>query len=79
MFIPKGPNNNIPALHHPGGLASTSRQTNIWINDDYLTDAYIHHSASMSELQFDIAGLYSQVYNLILQRFEIPFIRDYKN
>ena len=39
----------------------------------------MHHSASMSELQFDIASFYSQVYNLILQRFEKPFIRDYKN
>ena len=29
------------------GLALTKRQANIWINDDYLTDAYTRHPASM--------------------------------
>ena len=30
------------------GLAPTRQQAIIWINDDYLTDAYIRHSASTS-------------------------------
>ena len=30
------------------------RQTIIWTNDDYFTDAYMRHSALMNQLIFDI-------------------------
>ena len=38
-FVPQGLINNIPP---------DRRQAIIWTNDDYFTDAYMRHSASMS-------------------------------
>ena len=42
-FVPKGPINNIPAL-----VQAIRRQAIIWTSDGQFTDAYMHHSASMS-------------------------------
>ena len=47
-FVPKGPINNNPALGSDNGLTLSRRQAIIWINDDFPTDAYMRHSASMS-------------------------------
>ena len=46
-FVNKGPVNNIPAsIGSDNGLAPTRRQAIIWTND-YFTDAFMRHSASM--------------------------------
>ena len=48
-FIPKGVINNIySSIGYDNGLGPTGRQAIIWINDDYFTDAYMRHSASIS-------------------------------
>ena len=47
-FVPKGPINNIPALVQMMACRLARRQAIIWSNDDYFTDAYMRHSASMS-------------------------------
>ena len=44
-FVHKGPINNIPALVQ---IMAWCRPGIIWTNDDYFTDAYMCHSASMS-------------------------------
>ena len=47
-FVPKGPINNIPTIGSDNCLAPARLQAIIWTNDDEFTDAYMHHSASMS-------------------------------
>ena len=46
-FAPKGQINNVPVLVQIM-LEPTRRQAIIWTNDGTFTDAYLHHSASMS-------------------------------
>ena len=43
-FVPKGP----ISIGSNNGLAMTRRQAIIWINGGWITDAYMHHSTSMS-------------------------------
>ena len=47
-FVPKVRINNIPALVQIMDLVPTRWQAIIWTNDGKLTDAYMHHSASLS-------------------------------
>ena len=46
-FIPNGPISN-SSIGSDNGMAPNRRQTIIWTKDDYFTDAYMRHSASMS-------------------------------
>ena len=46
-FVPKAPINNIPVLFQVMALAPITPQAIIWTNDDYFTDAYMRHLASM--------------------------------
>ena len=46
QFIIKGPINN-SSISSDSGLVPTRRQAIIWTNDDYFTDTFMHHSASM--------------------------------
>ena len=40
---------NVTIIGSGNGLAPGRRQAIIWTNDGYITDAYMHHSASMSK------------------------------
>ena len=44
QFVPRGPSN----IGSDNGLAPTRWHAIIWANDDYFTDAYMRHSASVS-------------------------------
>ena len=41
-------NQQYASIVSDNGLAPTRRQAIIWTNDDYITDTYMRHSASMS-------------------------------
>ena len=44
----QGSNLQYSNIGSDNGLGPIRRQAIIWANDDYFTDTYMHHSASMS-------------------------------
>ena len=50
----KWPDQQYSSIGSDNGLAPIRRQAIIWTNDGYITDAYMRHSASMSEIFCEI-------------------------
>ena len=48
-FVPKGPINNVPSSVLDNGLTPSRRQAIIWTNGGKFTEAYMRHSASVSQ------------------------------
>ena len=47
-FVSNGPEKQYSNIGSDNGLAPTRQQVIIWTNDGKCTDAYMHHSVSMS-------------------------------